>query len=195
MGREHIPPRTPDFFPAPPSPGGSISLPIRTLEQGMCSTTLGCAAREIKTLNWTCVSLGSLGRTISRHVLPGLCGQDLVVRRPQGWLLWEAAKSFPHVQQSQLLEAPKWMWLDPPLILLVISSINFSNLSLLCLCWYLVRDLSLSLSQLINPSLYFLSPVQLRRGARKRLWLWRAPLVRAVLITTQWVQSQGGPFT
>lgn len=87
MVREHIPPRTPDFFPAPPSPGGSISLPIRTLEQGTCSTTLGCAAREIKMLNWTCVSLGSLGRTISRHVLLVLCGQDLVVRRPQGWLL------------------------------------------------------------------------------------------------------------
>lgn len=50
-------------------------------------------------------------------------------------------------------------------------------MSLFCLSWYLMSDLSHSLSQRMNPLLYFLCPLQLQRidwGALVAAW-WPAP--------------------
>lgn len=58
----------------------------------------------------------------------------------------------------------------PVLILLVTNPVNIPNLSPFCPWGYLLSDLSCSLSQLMNYSLYFLSPVILWRGLRKQLW-------------------------
>ena len=73
---------------------------------------------------------------------------------------------------------------------LVINSVNFPESSLFCLWWYLVNDLSPSLSQPTSFLLYFLSPVQPRRVSD-----------RAALVGTQHparvnpASSQGQPTT
>lgn len=56
------------------------------------------------------------------------------------------------------------------LILSEINSINIHKMSRFCLWWHVVSDFSQSLSQLMNPVLYYLSPVQLQRAVTEQLW-------------------------
>lgn len=56
------------------------------------------------------------------------------------------------------------------MILLEINSINIPKLRLFCLWWYVMSDLSQSLSQAMNSLLYYLFLVQLQREVIKQLW-------------------------
>lgn len=87
-------------------------------DRNMCKQRKSCSPfphpqiYSIRFFLHTISALTALKKTayFSKESILGLQAKVVVVEGLEGWLLWEAARSLPRVQQSQCQPAPTWTY-------------------------------------------------------------------------------------